>query len=100
MIPIDEKTKQSDGPDKGGYADAAQPKPEIPDLIPHKPEIDHNDTDGIPRREQEPGTIYMGGNEGGKKQHEGEAGREQPKPGQPVTQSSVQQKPQSPTPRP
>jgi hypothetical protein len=61
MTPIDEKTQKTDGPDKGGYADIAQPKPEIPDLVPHKPEIDHTDTDGVDRKDRDPGTIYMAG---------------------------------------
>jgi hypothetical protein len=65
MTPIDDTTQKSDGVG-GGYADVAQPKPEIPDVVPHEPEIDHTDTDGVERKNREPGTIYMAGNEGGK----------------------------------
>jgi hypothetical protein len=88
MIPIDENTQQSDAGSKGGYTDVAQPKPEIPDVVPHKPEIDHTDTDGVDRKEREPGTIYMGSNEGGKKPNDPQnvTGRDQTKPGQDPSQ--------------
>jgi hypothetical protein len=95
MTPIDETTKQSDGPAKGGYADVAQPKPEIPDVVPHKPEIDHTDTDGVNRKTLEPGTIYMSGNEGGKKPNDPQnnPGRDQPTPGQDASQQPQHQNP-------
>jgi hypothetical protein len=89
MIPTDENTRKSDGSNNGGHAGVAQPKPEIPDVVPHKPEIDHTDTDGVDRKEFEPGTIYMGSNEGGKKSDDPQnasGGRDQTKPGQAPSQ--------------
>jgi hypothetical protein len=84
MTPIEDKSKHSDGPVKGGYADVAQPKPEIPDVIPHQPEIDHtnNNPDGdrskpgqrpappVKDDKSKDGSQRQGGGAGQQKQHQ------------------------------
>jgi hypothetical protein len=91
MITIDENTEKSDQASTGGYAAVAQPKPEFPDLVPNKPEIDHTDIDGVNRKELEPGTIYMGNNEGGRKSDDSQNAPEydQTKPGRVPPQQEV-----------